>query len=200
MDLFNTALRTPGSEVRNELMQQKLDMPAEDYVEPVTPEDQAYQLHVVANAIALNTLRELGPSNGGISEKMFQRAKREMLPVDSVRRMLEGLATGRATQAKERYEAALLKAVKEAVEIEKPTFATPEELTNDAYVRYMLSQSEEDLEMSKRGVSLPAFGREVDDSANRFGQRSSDYGAGTGDYALFNPARQLKGKEVKWLD
>ena len=202
-DLFNTALRTPGSEVRNVLMQQKLEYgrdSAPDYVEPVTPEDQAYQLHVVANGIALNTLRELGPSNGGISEKMFQRAKKSVLPVDSVRRMLEGLAKGRATQAKKRYEAALLKAVQEAVEIEKPTFATPEELTNDAYVRYMLSQSEEDLEMSKRGVSLPAFGREVDDSANRFGQRSSDYGAGTGDYALFNPARQLKGKEVKWLD
>ena len=63
-----------------------------------------------------------------------------------------------------------------------------------------MSKSAEDLAMSARGVSLPAFDREVDDSANRFGQRSSDYGAGTGDYALFNPARQLKGKEVKWLD
>ena len=200
MEMFNIALRTPGSEVRDVLMQQKLQMPAEDYVEPVTPEDQAFQLHVIANGIALRTLRELGPQNGGISKKMYDRAIKGKLPVDSVKRMLEGLAKGRATQAKKRYEAALLKAVQEAVEIEKPTFATPEELTNDAYVRYMLSQSEEDLEMSKRGVSLPSLDREVDDSANRFGQRSSDYGAGTGDYALFNPARQLRGKEVKWLD
>tara|TARA_B100002052_G_scaffold298760_1_gene333393 strand:+ start:8402 stop:13366 length:4965 start_codon:yes stop_codon:yes gene_type:complete len=200
-EMFKIALRTPGSEVRNQLMQRKMELEKEfapDYVVPKTPEDQAYQLHVIANGIALNTLRTLGPKNGGITKKMYDRAIKGQLPVDSVKRMLKGLEKGRAKQARQRYEAALLKGVQEAVAIEKPTFATPEELTNDAYVRYMMGVSEQDLAYAKSGANLPALSRltgesdyEYDDSPNKFGMRSSDYGAGTGEYALFNPSNML---------
>lgn len=193
MKLFHTALRTPGSDVRDKLMQQKLEMPAEDYVEPVTPEDQAYQLHVIANGIALNTLRALGPKNGGLTEKMYQRAIKGKLPKESILNIKKGLEAGRAKKAEARYQSALLKAVQDAVAIEKPTFATPEEIANDEYVRYMMNVSEQDLAMRNSGASLPALDRihEVDHSANKFGMRMSDYGAGTGDYALFNPSTAL---------
>ena len=55
---------------------------------------------------------------------------------DLRQRVKKGLEAGRAKQAEARYQSALLKAVQDAVAIEKPTFATPEEIANDEYVRY----------------------------------------------------------------
>ena len=198
-EMFKIALTTPGSEVRNEMMQMKLKLDREfapDYVEPKTPEEEAYEFFRMANGIALSSARRLGE----ISEGEYNDAINRNLPLESVLNSQKGRAKSAKNRSKAKLEREQLKAVQDAVAVLKPTFATEEELTNDAYIREMMSKSAEDLAMSARGVSLPAFDREVDDSANRFGQRSSDYGAGTGDYALFNPARQLRGKEVKWLD
>ena len=198
-EMFKIALTTPGSEVRNEMLQMKLKLDREfapDYVEPKTPQEEAYEFFRMANGIALSSARRLGE----ISEGEYNDAINRNLPLESVLNSQKGRAKSAKNRAKAKLEREQLKAVQNAVAVLKPTFATEEELTNDAYVREMMSKSAEDLAMSERGVSLPSLDREVDDSANRFGQRSSDYGAGTGDYALFNPSRQLKGKEVKWLD
>ena len=151
-EMFKIALRTPSSEVRNVLMQEKMRLEQQigsPYVEAVTPEDQAYNFHVLANGIALQSMLELGE----ISQAMFDRAKRQKLPVDSVRNMLKGLAKGRASQAEKRYKKALLKAVQDVVAVQKPTFETRENLTNDAYIEYMMNVSREDYEMSRRGVA-----------------------------------------------
>ena len=198
-EMFKIALTTPGSEARNKMMQMKLKLDREfapDYVEPKTPQEEAYEFFRMANGIALSSARRLGE----ISEGEYNDAINRNLPLESVLNSQKGRAKSAKNRSKAKLEREQLKAVQDAVAVLKPTFATEEELTNDAYIREMMSKSAEDLAMSEKGVSLPSLDREVDDSANRFGQRSSDYGAGTGDYALFNPARQLRGKEVKWLD
>lgn len=181
-EMFKIALRTPSSEVRNVLMQEKMRLEQQigsPYVEAVTPEDQAYNFHVLANGIALQSMLELGE----ISQAMFDRAKRQKLPVDSVRNMLKGLAQGRASQAEERYKKALLKAVQDVVAVQKPTFETRENLTNDAYVEYMMNVSREDYEMKRRGVATPALGRLTGESDIGYDVdspflRDSDYGPG----------------------
>ena len=181
-EMFKIALRTPSSEVRNVLMQEKMRLEQQvgsPYVEAVTPEDQAYNFHVLANGIALQSMLELGE----ISQAMFDRAKRKKLPVDSVRNMLKGLAKGRASQAEERYKKALLKAVQDVVAVQKPTFETRENLTNDAYVEYMMNVSREDYEMSRRGVAGPALDRLTGESDIGYDVdspflRDADYGPG----------------------
>jgi len=190
IDMWKIALTTPGSEVRNALMQKKMELELEigqPYEEVVSPEDQAYNFHVLANGIALQSMLELGE----ISQAMFDRAKRQKLPVDSVRNMLKGAAKGRAAQVKQRYEKALLKAVQDVVAVQQPTFETEENLTNDAYVQYMMRVSEEDLAYGSPGPALDRLtgegDYEVDLSPNRFGMDAVGPSAGTGDYFLFNP-------------
>jgi len=185
--MFKIALTTPGSEVRNEMMQMKLKLDREfapDYVEPKTPQEEAYEFFRMANGIALSSARRLGE----ISEGEYNDAINRNLPLESVLNSQKGRAKSAKNRAKAKLEREQLKAVQNAVAVLKPTFATEEELTNDAYVRYMMTKSAEDLAYDAGGPALDRLTGESDLGFDTRGLTDEyAYGAGTGDYALFNP-------------
>jgi hypothetical protein len=90
-------------------------------------DDEKVRFHYLVNNIALNTMM----STGEISEKMYNRARRETLPVDSVKAMMAGLEKSKQTRIKDAANRAYLSAVKEAVKEHKPSFDTPANIAND---------------------------------------------------------------------
>ena len=127
-EMFKIALTTPGSEVRNEMMQMKLKLDREfapDYVEPKTPQEEAYEFFRMANGIALSSARRLGE----ISEGEYNDAINRNLPLESVLNSQKGRAKSAKNRSKAKLEREQLKAVQDAVAVLKPTFATEEELT-----------------------------------------------------------------------
>ena len=186
-EMFKIALTTPSSEVRNQLMQKKMELDkqfAPDYVEPKTPQEEAYEFFRMANGIALSSARRLDE----ISEGEYNDAINRNLPLESVLKSQKGRAKSAKNRSKAKLEREQLKAVQDAVAVLKPTFATEEELTNDAYIRYMMTKSAEDLAYDAGGPALSRLTGESDIGFDTRGLTDEyAYGAGTGDYALFNP-------------
>ena len=186
-EMFKIALTTPGSEVRNQLMQKKMELDREfapDYVEPKSPDDEAIEFFRLANGIALASARRLGE----ISKGEYEDALNRNLPLESVLKSQKGRAKSAKNRTKAKLEREQLKAVQDAVAVLKPTFATEEELTNDAYIRYMMTKSAEDLAYDAGGPALSRLTGESDIGFDTRGLTDEyAYGAGTGDYALFNP-------------
>jgi len=100
-----------------------------DLAAALTPEDHMWVRYVVVNDQVLKMMLETGV----ISQKMYDRAKKQKLPVDSVTAMLNGLKKGRSTQAEIRQ---VKKAMQEASQMTVEAWAAVYEQEEiDAFIR-----------------------------------------------------------------
>jgi hypothetical protein len=124
----------------------------------MSPESEAYLNFVVTNNIVLDMMLD----RGNISQKMYDRAMKEKLPVASVTAMLNGLKKGRETQAELRL---IEKEVQEASRMTVDQWAlmfSTEEI--DAFLREVVEARDSGLLVDEIDVEVTRAIKTADDA------------------------------------